>query len=460
MSNKVLDRYYTNNRHIWVLVLSGGLLGIIIGLVATSFELLLNLIANFKKMLFGYCGANIYLQIAVSIVITTAMVILSLYLIRKFATEAGGSGIQEVEGALKGCRKLRKRVAPVKFLSGLLSLGSGLSVGKEGPSIHIAAAIAQVFVDKFKLTQKYANAVVSAGAGAGLAAAFNTPLSGIIFVIEEMNRKFRFSVSAIKCVLIACIASIIVSRSIVGNPPAIRIETFSSVPQDTLWLFMILGIFFGYFGLLFNKILIKVADFFSGGSRKRYWTLVICVCVIFGAGVVISPNAVGGGYIVIADALDYNLPVKILLLLFALRFIGVIFSYGTGVTGGIFAPMIALGTIFGLAYGMSVNTFFPQYNIDAGVFAVAGMSALFTATVGAPLTGIVLVIEMTWNYQLLLPLMITCFSASMLTYIHHQKPIYDTLLRRTISIERKQQAKLKNEKNSKSASDSQEYIID
>ncbi|QIV93857.1 H(+)/Cl(-) exchange transporter ClcA [Allofrancisella frigidaquae] len=460
MSNKVLDRYYTNNRHIWVLVLSGGLLGIIIGLVATSFELLLNLIANFKKMLFGYCGANIYLQIAVSIVITTAMVILSLYLIRKFATEAGGSGIQEVEGALKGCRKLRKRVAPVKFLSGLLSLGSGLSVGKEGPSIHIAAAIAQVFVDKFKLTQKYANAVVSAGAGAGLAAAFNTPLSGIIFVIEEMNRKFRFSVSAIKCVLIACIASIIVSRSIVGNPPAIRIETFSSVPQDTLWLFMILGIFFGYFGLLFNKILIKVADFFSGGSRKRYWTLVICVCVIFGAGVVISPNAVGGGYIVIADALDYNLPVKILLLLFALRFIGVIFSYGTGITGGIFAPMIALGTIFGLAYGMSVNTFFPQYNIDAGVFAVAGMSALFTATVGAPLTGIVLVIEMTWNYQLLLPLMITCFSASMLTYIHHQKPIYDTLLRRTISTERKQQAKLKNEKNSKSASDSQEYIID
>ncbi|QIV95344.1 CIC family chloride channel protein [Allofrancisella inopinata] len=461
MSNKVLDRYYTNNRHIWVLVLSGGLLGIIIGLVATSFELLLGLIANFKKMLFGLCGANnIYLQIAVSIVITTAMVTLSLYLIRKFATEAGGSGIQEVEGALKGCRKLRKRVAPVKFLSGLLSLGSGLSVGKEGPSIHIAASIAQVFVDKFKLTQKYANAVVSAGAGAGLAAAFNTPLSGIIFVIEEMNRKFRFSVSAIKCVLIACITSIIVSRSIVGNPPAIRIETFSSVPQDTLWLFMILGIFFGYFGLLFNKILIKVADFFSGGPRKRYWILVICVCVIFGAGVVISPNAVGGGYIVIADALDYNLPVKILLLLFALRFIGVIFSYSTGVTGGIFAPMIALGTIFGLAYGMSVNTFFPQYNIDAGVFAVAGMSALFTATVGAPLTGIVLVIEMTWNYQLLLPLMITCFSASMLTYIHHQKPIYDTLLRRTISIERKQQAKIKNEKNSKPASDSQEHIID
>lgn len=446
MSNKVLDRYYTNNRHLWVLVLCGGLLGVIIEVVATSFELLLDLIANFKKMLFAYCGDNIYLQITVSIIITISMVIFSLYLIKRFANEAGGSGIQEVEGALKGCRKLRKRVAPVKFLSGLLSLGSGLSVGKEGPSIHIAAAIAQFFVDKFKLTKKYANAVVSAGAGAGLAAAFNTPLSGIIFVIEEMNRKFRFSVSAIKCVLIACITSIIVSRSIVGNPPAIRVEAFSSVPQDTLWLFMILGIFFGYFGLLFNKILIKTADFFSGGSRKRYWALVIFVCVIFGAGVVISPNAVGGGYIVIANALDYNLPVKMLLLLFAIRFIGVIFSYSTGVTGGIFAPMIALGTIFGLAYGMSVNALFPQYSVDAGVFAVAGMSALFTATVGAPLTGIVLVIEMTWNYQLLLPLMITCFSASMLTYIHHQKPIYDTLLRRTISIERKQQTKIKNEK--------------
>ncbi|MDE4974001.1 chloride channel protein, partial [Francisella tularensis] len=101
-----------------------------------------------------------------------------------------------------------------------------------------------------------------------LAAAFNTPLSGIIWVIEEMNRKFRVSVSAIKCVLVACIMSTVISRSIMGNPPAIRVETFSSVPQNTIWLFMVLGIIFGYFGLLFNKSLIKVSNFFSEGSKK------------------------------------------------------------------------------------------------------------------------------------------------------------------------------------------------
>lgn len=459
MSNKVLDRYYTNNRHIWVLVLSGALIGTMIGLIATSFQLLLDLISSYKKVLFSLCGGNTILQVLISISITTAMVIISVFIVRKFAKEAGGSGIQEVEGTLKGCRKLRKRVVPVKFFSGLFSLGSGLNLGKEGPSIHMAAAISQFFVDKFKLTKKYANAVISAGAGAGLAAAFNTPLSGIVFVIEEMNRKFRFSVSAIKCVIVACIMSTVVTRAIMGNPPAIRVETFSSVPQNTLWLFVVLGIVFGYFGLLFNKSLIKVANFFSNGSKKRYWTLVIIVCVIFGTGVVLAPNAVGGGYVVIANALDYNLSIKMLLLMFALRFAGVIFSYGIGVTGGIFAPMIALGTIFGLAYGLAINQLFPQYNIEAGVFAVAGMSALFTATVGAPLTGITLVIEMTWNYQLLLPLMITCFSASMLTYIHHQKPIYDTLLRRTISNERKQEEKLKNERNQKQTPDTSEQTI-
>jgi len=434
---KIIDKYFTQHRHIWVLTIVGALLGVFVGLVATALQSSLDLIVYLKHSLFSITNNNIYLQIFLSILITTSMVIASLLIVKRFAPEAGGSGIQDVEGTLKGCRKLRHRVLPVKFFSGVLSLGSGLSLGKEGPTIHMGAVIAQILVDKFKLTKKYANALISAGAGAGLAAAFNTPLSGIIFVIEEMNRKFRFSVVAIKCVIVAVIASIIVSRSIMGNPPAIRVETFNSVPQDTLWLFILLGIFFGFFGLLFNKGIIKVADFFSDIPRSKYWTCIVIVCIVFGVGVVLCPDAVGGGYIVIANSFDDTISIKVLLLFFIVRFIGVILSFGTGVTGGIFAPMIALGTVFGLAFGMIVNVLFPQYDISAGVFAVAGMSALFTATVGAPITGIVLVIEMTWNYELLLPLMITCFSASMITYINHQSPIYETLLRRVLSQEKK-----------------------
>ena len=194
MSNKVLDTYYKNNRHIWVLVMSGAVLGTMIGLLATAFQLLLDSIFRIKQILFSFSGSNIFIEIAMSISLTIIMVLVSIFIVRKFAKEASGSGIHEVEGALKGCRKLRKRVMPVKFTSGLFSLGSGLSLGKEGPSIHMAAALAQFFVDRFKLTTKYTNAVISAGAGAGLAAAFNTTLSGIIFVIEDMNRKFRFSV--------------------------------------------------------------------------------------------------------------------------------------------------------------------------------------------------------------------------------------------------------------------------
>ncbi|APC97817.1 voltage gated chloride channel family protein [Francisella frigiditurris] len=438
---KILDRYYTQHRHIWVLVFLGALCGLIIGFVGTSFQLALDKIFELKKEIFKLANGNVWLEITLSIFITTIMVCISIWIVKKFAKEAGGSGIHEVEGALKGCRKLRPRVAPVKFISGIFSLGSGLSLGKEGPTVHMSAVISQIFIDRFKLTKKYANALISAGASAGLATAFNTPLSGIVFVIEEMNRKFRFSVTAIKCVIITTIVSIIVSRMMVGNPPAIKVETFSSVPQNTLWLFLVLGAIFGYFGLLFSKGLIKVSDFFANGSKRRFWISVISICIVFGVGVVLMPNAVGGGYVVIANSFSDNLTLKGLIILIILRFIGVIVSYGTGVSGGIFAPMVALGTVFGLAFGIIVTNLFPQYNIAPEVFAVAGMSALFTATVGAPLTGIVLVIEMTWNYQLLLPLMITCFSASMVTYIHHQTPIYDTLLRRVLTAERK--AKMK-----------------
>ncbi|MFC4892868.1 H(+)/Cl(-) exchange transporter ClcA [Pseudofrancisella aestuarii] len=441
MIYKILDRYYTQHRHIWVLVFLGALCGLIIGFVGTSFQLALDKIFELKKEIFKLANGNVWLEIILSIFITTIMVCISIWIVKKFAKEAGGSGIHEVEGALKGCRKLRPRVAPVKFVSGIFSLGSGLSLGKEGPTVHMSAVISQIFIDRFKLTKKYANALISAGASAGLATAFNTPLSGIVFVIEEMNRKFRFSVTAIKCVIITTIVSIIVSRMMVGNPPAIKVETFSSVPQNTLWLFLVLGAIFGYFGLLFSKGLIKVADFFANGSRRRFWVSVVSICIVFGVGVVLMPNAVGGGYVVIANSFSDNLTLKGLIILIILRFIGVIVSYGTGVSGGIFAPMVALGTVFGLAFGIIVTNLFPQYNIAPEVFAVAGMSALFTATVGAPLTGIVLVIEMTWNYQLLLPLMITCFSASMVTYIHHQTPIYDTLLRRVLTAERK--AKMK-----------------
>ena len=189
MSIKVLDRYYKNNRHIWLLVFCGAMVGVVVGLMASFFEIFMRLIETFKHALFSLCGGNVFIEILVSITITIVMVLASIYIVRKFAKEAGGSGIQEVEGTLKGCRKLRPRVAPVKFVSGLLSLSSGLSLGKEGPSIHMAAAVAQIFVDRFKLTRKYSNALVSAGAGAGLAAAFNTPLSGIVFCYRGDEQK-------------------------------------------------------------------------------------------------------------------------------------------------------------------------------------------------------------------------------------------------------------------------------
>jgi len=428
----------SDRKHIWMLIFLGSILGTLIGVTASLFQLLLDSIVSFKDYLI-YLSTNIIIQICISVVFSVLLLCLGLFLVKKFSSEAGGSGINEVEGALKGCRVIRwRRVLPVKFFSGIFSLGASMTLGKEGPTVHIGASLGQMIVDKFNLKSRQANSLVAAGAGAGIAAAFNAPMAGIIFVIEEMNKKFRFSTVSIKLVILTSIVSIFFARVIMGNPHTIKMEILPSPETMTLWIFVVLGALFGALGYIFNKGIIRMADYFSYASKKKYWKLVILVGSLIGVMYVILPNATGDGDGVINDVLANNIGIRALIFIFVVRFFAVLLCYGTGTTGGIFAPMLAIGTLFGLCFGNIVSVFLPELGISPEVFAVAGMSALFTATVGAPLTGIIIVLEMTMNYQLVLPLMITCFSASIVGYLLHEKPIYETLLRRSIYLERMQ----------------------
>jgi len=430
----------TDKKQYRFLLLFGLLLGLLVGVVGSVFRMAVSWLTTNRYEMLSHIHALPF-KIILSIIITLVMVVAAILLVQKYAPEAGGSGIPEIEGALENKRVIRyQRILPVKFFGGILALGSGMILGREGPTVQMGGALGKLLGTHYKLKSDLTHILIAAGAGAGLATAFNAPLAGILFVVEEMHKQFKYSFVSMQAVIIACIVSDVILNVLAGNHPVITMQQFPVLQDSHLWLFIILGILFGLLGILFNKLLIKTLDFYKSLSKRNFWIVVCIVSALIGIGVVLFPKYVWGGEATIPYVLTTSLPVQIILILFIIRFAGVIFCFGSGVPGGIFAPMIALGTIFGCLFGNVLHLWFPAMTISPAIFAVAGMSALFTATVGAPITGIVLVTEMTMNYSLILPLMVTCFCAALVSYLGKNRPIYEWLLDRTL-----ENAKMKKE---------------
>ncbi len=299
----------------------------------------------------------------------------------------------------------------------------------------MGGAIGAMVSNRLRLKPFFSHTLMAAGAGAGLSAAFGAPMAGILFVIEEMRPHFRYSFASMQCVIAAAVASDIVTKLIMGNNHEIPMKLISSPPVTSLWLFIIFGAFFGLIGILFNKFLVRLMDYFGNLKSKTYWINIIILGIIIGVMYKACPAFTGSGHDLILHALHSQIPAMFLFLLFIVRMGGTWICYGSGIPGGIFAPMLSLGTVFGMLFGHYTQLFFPSIITDPSIFAIAGMSALFTATVRAPLTGIVLVAELTMNYQIILPLILTCFTATIVAHLLGGKPIYETMLFRTLRLE-------------------------
>jgi chloride channel protein, CIC family len=413
------------------------LVGSLSGLVGAIFQIILIAITRWKLSLISWAQNYDYVSWALPILLSAVMVYVALLMVRRFAPETSGSGVQEIEGALDEERPLRwKRVLPIKFLGGIFALGAGMVLGREGPTIQMGGNIGKMMGDLFKVSKDDLHILVAAGAGAGLAAAFNAPLAGILFVIEEMRPQFKFTFLSFQSVMIASAMSDIVLRSLIGQGPDIVMPQYPSPQLSYLWVFLVFGSIFGLFGYLFNHLLIVSLNFFSGLRGWLYMFTGLIVGAIIGVLVLLFPDTTGGGYDIIPKAIQNTFPPMILLILFVARFGTTALSYGSGAPGGIFAPMLALGTLFGLWFGHFTHELFPAHVLHPGIFAVAGMGALFSATVRAPLTGIVLTVEMTLNYSQILPLILTCMSATIVAQGLGGKPIYTVLLRRTLKMAR------------------------
>jgi CIC family chloride channel protein len=413
------------------------IVGLLAGGAGAVFRLTLSHIQSYRDQLYADAGHLGFASWFWPYLLAIVGVVSALYLVKKFAPEAAGSGVQEIEGALDEIRPMRwKRVLPIKFIASLFSLGSGLLLGREGPTIQIGANLGKMTKDIFKQTDDKANPLVSAGAAAGLASAFNAPFAGVMFVMEEMHGHFRYNFYSVAAIMIASGTADFVVRAIIGASPVIEMTVFTVPVLSGIWLFILLGAFFSLVGYAFNKLLVVSLDFFRTMSKKSMITVGISVGLIIATVGIYFPNMIGGGYSTIAKVLDQSFTLYFLIILFVCRMILTIFSYGSGVPGGIFAPMLALGVIFGMLFGSVMQHFFPDLVSHPGVYAVAGMAGIFASTVRAPLTGLVLAIEMTSNYELILPLIATTVTASVITAQLGNEPIYTTLLKRTMANEK------------------------
>jgi len=427
-----------------MILIMAAVVGTLAGLVGIAFEKAVNAILNWRIGTLAATAENPWLVWPLAFGLSALLAMVGYFLVRKFAPEAGGSGIPEIEGALEELRPVRWwRVIPVKFLGGMGTLGAGMVLGREGPTVQLGGNIGRMVADIFRMRSGEAqHTLLATGAAAGLSAAFNAPLAGILFIIEEMRPQFRYNLISIKAVFTGVIMSSIVFRIFNGEGAVIEVGKFTNAPVNTLWLYLILGMIFGVIGPLFNTLILRTQDLFQrihGGNMTK-WVLVGGLlggmCGVLG---VIEPETSGGGFSLIPIAAAGNFSIGMLLFLFFTRVITTLLCFSSGAPGGIFAPMLALGTLLGTAFGMAAAVGFPAYHLEAGTFAIAGMGALLAASLRAPLTGILLVLEMTDNYQLILPMIITCLGATLLAQFLGGKPLYSTILARILA---KQEAEL------------------
>lgn len=421
-------------RNVLMLYVISMLLGIITGLVAALFQLAIRgmdwgLDALYQVVRFHGWSVGL-----VSAVMSMLMVFLAWFSVQYIAPEAAGSGVQEIEGALLHVRPIHwRRVLPVKFFAGVLALCAKMIMGREGPTIQMGGNLGDMLGEFFQLPRRRRTVLIAAGAAAGLAAAFNAPLAGVLFVMEEMRNQFDYSFTHFKMVIICCVMASITVNLVIGSHPAIPMQVFEMPSLLSLSLFFLFGLLIGLVSYLFNVVLMGSLSWVDNLSQPQRLSCVLVIGACVGYLAYAYPLTVGGGYNIMAQELTGSASLSVLGLLIVVRFIMGMLCYSTGVPGGIFAPILALGTLLGLGAFRVLDWLIADFSIHPGMFAVAGMGGLFAGAVRSPITGVVLVVEMTQNYLLILPLMITCITATTVMQLLRNPPIYTQLLKRTLS---------------------------
>lgn len=412
------------------LIFEGIVVGMLSSLVIVSYRLAAEKIWKFTQNVFINKTHSVGVLFLVLLIYILASLIVGFTV--KKEPMISGSGIPQTEGVLT--RKLEMSWAKVllgKFFGGAICLGTGLSLGREGPSIQMGGAIGQGFSRIFKRVTVEEGYLITSGASAGIAAAFNAPLAGIVFALEEVHKNFS------SLVLISAMASSItadfISKQFLGLNPVFDLHLIKILPLKYYFFLILLGIITGVLGVVFNKAIIMSQDVYASMKKlKTEYKPIIPFSVAFLLAIV-YPIVLGSGHDLILQFSKVNFGLKALVLLLVAKFIFTMICFGSGVPGGIFLPLLVIGAIIGNIYGnllvivLNLNS---QYVLTFTVLAMAGY---FTSIVRAPITGIILITEMTGSFSHLLPLIIVSISSYIVADALKSEPIYETLLNRVLN---------------------------
>jgi CIC family chloride channel protein len=418
----------TEAQRLFVLTL---VIGVLCGLAAVAFHVAITLAQHL--LIDRAMAAPGHSWIGWTLATPTLGALVCGVLLQYVVPNARGSGIPQVKIAFatQGGR-LRLRDSVGKFLIGALQLGSGSSLGREGPTVQICAGVASALGRLTRVSPKALRRLIPVGAAAGIAAAFNAPIAAVTFTIEEVVGNLDQAV--LSGVIVAAALAAVIERSVLGEHPVFQVpQPYGLLHASSLLVYALLGVAAAVASIAFTDALLALRLRFRA-SRLPMWarpgvgglvTGALAVCAWWKLG---THGVTGGGYDTLGFALAGNLGTKVMLALCAMKLVATVFSYGSGGAGGIFAPALFIGGMLGGAVGTLDATLLHHQGEPIGAFALVGMGAVFSGIIRAPMTSVLIIIEMTGGYSLILPLMLANMTAYILARRWRPTPIYEALL--------------------------------
>ncbi len=422
----ILSRWYGSQ---FAIVLQSILIGFVTGFVVVGFRFALQWAGGLRSTVYEWLSSASpgVLFLWVLLVIGVGLFLGWMSYVKPMIK---GSGIPQIKGAL--LRKLRLGwwpELPMKIIAGVLGLGFGMSLGREGPSVQVGAYVGRGFLGILKRPDIERKYLITSGAAAGLAAAFNAPLAGVLFALEELHR--HFSPLLLACSMGASLAGDFVASRFFGLGPIFDFHTIEVLPlADMPWI-LILGALCALGGDLFKRALYAAQDLYVSLKIPEIVRPVLPMLLTIPLSFFLV-DAVEGGHNVIEQLASASFGFWFLLLLFFVKIVFTAFCYGSGVAGGIFLPLLVAGALMGEAFGQILVGLGLSQSGTALNFVIIGMAAFFTGVVRAPVTGAVLILEMSGNFNHLLGLVSACMAAYVIGDLIHSKPVYDVLLQRLL----------------------------
>jgi CIC family chloride channel protein len=360
-------------------------------------------------------------------------------LIYRFAREAKGHGVPEVMEAvaLRGGR-IRPRVAVIKSLASAICIGTGGSVGREGPIAQIGSALGSTIGQWLRLSDERVRNLVACGAAAGIAATFNAPIAGSIFALEVILGQLHAVYFG--AVVISAVTADVVAHIFEGDLRAFLVPEYALVSPWELLFYLAMGVLAGVLAVGFSRLLYFSEDLWDGLKFPEYakpvlGALLLGVLGILSPKLLGYPRIFGVGYETITEALFGDLALQMALVLLVLKILATIITLGAGGSGGIFAPSLFMGAMLGQAFGHVVHLVYPEITAPPGAYALVGMAAFFSGAAHAPVTAILIMFEMTRDYRIILPLMLATVIATLISRLISRESIYTLkLVRRGVHL--------------------------